>query len=188
MEGYSPTFPQEKTYIHTDRKYYAPEEIIWFQAYLSTGRYNEPSPLSNNIYVELYSSEKLLIDHKLVRADGEFGNGSFDLPDSLQSGSYVLRAYTNWMRNFDKAFFFEGGNLVLGVALKAIDASGKGVDISGIRYDNEGMAVGKITRYSLELVYSLRQLASGKEVVRAKTTFSTFNYEQKCKRFNSVRV
>ncbi len=176
MEDYSATFPQEKTYIHTDRKYYAPGETIWFQAYLSAGRYNEPSPLSNNIYVELYSSEKLLIDHKLVRVDGGFGNGSFDLPDSLQSGSYVLRAYTNWMRNFDKAFFFEkelvvvggdpavvsentaesidlqffpeGGNLVVDVpskvAFKAIDTSGRGIDVSGAIYDNEGLQVARL--------------------------------------------
>ncbi len=173
---FSAAFPQEKAYIHTDRKYYAPGETVWFQAYLSAGRYNEPSPLSNNIYVELYSSEKLLIDHKLVRADIGFGNGSFDLPDSLQSGSYVLRAYTNWMRNFDKAFFFEkelvvigddpakvpeniaegidlqffpeGGNLVAGVpskvAFKAIDTSGRGIDVSGGIYDNEGTEVSRL--------------------------------------------
>ncbi len=177
LSAYTEALPQEKTYIHTDRKYYAPGETVWFQAYLSAGKFNEPSPLSNNIYVELYSSEKRLIDQKLVRADGGFGNGAFNLSDSLQSGSYVLRAYTNWMRNFNKAFFFEkeliviandpaitpvsttandidlqffpeGGNLVQGVpnqvAFKAIDASGKGVPVSGTVYDNDGLEIAQL--------------------------------------------
>ncbi len=114
LNTYTANFPQEKTYIHTDRKYYAPGETIWFQAYISAGRFNEPSLLSNNIYVELFSSEKSLIDKKLVRVDGGFGNGAFTLSDSLQAGSYVLRAYTNWMRNFDNAFFFEKELVVIG--------------------------------------------------------------------------
>ena len=107
LEIYNAQFPQEKVYLHTDRKYYAAGEAIWFQSYLTAAYYHEPSPFSNNVYVELYNSSKELIDEKLIRSEKGFGKGVIDLPEDLQAGSYVLRAYTNWMRNFPDAFFFE---------------------------------------------------------------------------------
>ena len=35
------------------------------------------------------------------------GNGSFMLPLTLNSGNYVVRAYTSWMKNFSPEFYFE---------------------------------------------------------------------------------
>src|SRR5690606_11826676 len=38
---------------------------------------------------------------------GGSGNGSLILPSSVNSGHYTVRAYTNWMKNFSSAYFFE---------------------------------------------------------------------------------
>ena len=100
-------YPQEKVYLHTDRKYYASGESIWFQSYLTAGFLHEPSPFSANIYVELYSERDSLIAEKLIFSDSGYGQGVIDIPQSLEGGNYILRAYTNWMRNFDQSFFFE---------------------------------------------------------------------------------
>ncbi len=35
-----------------------------------------------------------------------FGIGDFHLSDTLPEGLYQIRAYTNWMQNFDEAFYF----------------------------------------------------------------------------------
>jgi hypothetical protein len=35
-----------------------------------------------------------------IRLDNGSGGGGFRLPDSLNTGEYTLRAYTNWMKNF----------------------------------------------------------------------------------------
>ncbi len=43
------------------------------------------------------------------------------------------------------------------------------------------IAVTEISKYSFDLFYSLRQLASEKEIARGKTTIVTFDYEQKKK-------
>src|SRR5699024_2630490 len=35
------------------------------------------------------------------------GAGSFYLPMTLESGEYIVRAYTNWMKNFGAQNFYE---------------------------------------------------------------------------------
>lgn len=114
LNEYNSRFPLEKVYLHTDRKHYAPGEPIWFQAYVLAGYFHEPSPLSNNLYVSLYKSDKSLVDQQLVRVDMGAGHGMMELPEDLEGGSYVLRAYTQWMRNFDEDYFFEKELIVLG--------------------------------------------------------------------------
>lgn len=98
--------PQEKVYIHTDRQTYAAGETIWLKAYLTAGPFHIPSSLSATIYVELIDSEgELILQHKLFTPDG-FASGQLELSDSIRSGNYLLRAYTNWMRNSGEEYFF----------------------------------------------------------------------------------
>ncbi len=41
-----------------------------------------------------------------VHLENGCGNGSFFIPTTINSGSYILRAYTSWMKNFDENYFF----------------------------------------------------------------------------------
>jgi hypothetical protein len=97
----------EKVYLHTDRETYAGNEDIWFKAYLVNGQTNVLTTTSNNLYVELISPGARIISHKLIRLDNGLGKGDFHLEDSLPAGTYRLRAYTSWMRNFGDNFIFE---------------------------------------------------------------------------------
>ncbi|MBN3580801.1 TonB-dependent receptor plug domain-containing protein [Algoriphagus aestuarii] len=98
--------PIEKVYVHLDRSYYAPGETIWFKSYLTAGPFHQPSSLSTTIYVELIDTETEIIQHhKLFSPDG-FASGHINLPDTLSNGNYLLRAYTNWMRNSGEEYFF----------------------------------------------------------------------------------
>ncbi|WP_316783688.1 hypothetical protein [Pedobacter frigiditerrae] len=97
----------EKTYLHTDRNYYSSGEDIWFSAYLVNGKSTSLTNTSNNLYVELIDPNAELIERKLIRMDAGLGNGDFKLKDTLQSGWYNIRAYTNWMHNFGNDFVFQ---------------------------------------------------------------------------------
>lgn len=44
------------------------------------------------------------------------GQGDFTLGDSISAGTYHLRAYTNWMKNFGTHFFFEKDITVVAIA------------------------------------------------------------------------
>jgi MG2 domain. len=99
--------PFEKVYLHLDRPYYSAGEDIWIKAYLVNAVTNELSDSSNNLNVELLSPGSKIIKRLILRLDNGVGAGDFHLGDSIASGNYVIRAYTNWMRNFGDIFFFK---------------------------------------------------------------------------------
>lgn len=113
LEEYSSQFPHEKVYVHTDRDVYGAGERIWLKSYLTVGAFNQPSPISNNVHLELYAPDKSLISKTLLKSIDGFSAGSIDLLPGLSPGSYLLRGYTNWMLNFDKDFLFEKEIVIL---------------------------------------------------------------------------
>ncbi len=102
--------PQEKLYVQLDKSFYVAGENIWFKAYLVDAKLHIPdSAVSKVLYVELLNTNKeVLIRHMLYSPAG-ISYGDFQLPDSLPQGKYLIRAYTNYMKNLDHDFFFYKG-------------------------------------------------------------------------------
>ncbi|MDJ1473676.1 hypothetical protein [Xanthocytophaga flava] len=104
---YSSQTLQEKLFVHIDRPFYLVGETIWFKVYAIDGASHQPLDLSKVAYIELLDRENnAVVQTKLSLADAK-GNGTVVLPASLNSGYYVLRAYTNWMKNFSADYYFE---------------------------------------------------------------------------------
>ncbi|RYF25881.1 MAG: hypothetical protein EOO42_02830 [Flavobacteriales bacterium] len=101
------TYPQEKVHLHTDKPYYAVGEDIWLKAYLVTAEKNEASLLSAVLYVDLIDSKNTIKKKLTLPVDKGLASGNLNLVDSLSSGMYRIRAYTNYMRNYDQNLFFE---------------------------------------------------------------------------------
>lgn len=97
----------EKVYLHTDRELYAAGDTIWYKAYLTDAQTGGLTTTSANLYIEVISPADSLISRQTILLKGGAANGDYTLPGLLTSGNYRLRAYTNWMRNFDEAFIFE---------------------------------------------------------------------------------
>jgi hypothetical protein len=98
----------EKVYLHLDRPVYGTGETIWFSGYIVDGLRHRPDSLSKILYVELLSPQRRLVARRTLRvAEVGLANGDIELDDSLRAGTYVLRAYTNWMRNAGPNFFYE---------------------------------------------------------------------------------
>jgi TonB-dependent SusC/RagA subfamily outer membrane receptor len=108
----------EKVYLHIDRDCYLPGDIIWFKAYLIDASFGLLSSQSNNLHVELISPTARIIDSQIIRLNEGLGNGDFKIPFNLKPGRYLLRAYTNYMRNFNDQIFFKKD-------ISIIDSSGK---------------------------------------------------------------
>lgn len=113
LTAFSLKNPQEKIFIHFDKPNYSTGETIWFKSYLVDAYSNEPITLSKVVYVELLNSTLKTIDKKTLRVEKGGAAGEFLLPDSLSPGTYHVRAYTNWMRNYDAAFFYRNSFKVL---------------------------------------------------------------------------
>jgi hypothetical protein len=104
---YASTKP-EKVYLQLDRPVYGTGETIWFSAYIVDGLRHRPDSLSKILYVELLSPQRRLVARRTLRVEpGGLANGDIELDDSLRAGTYLLRAYTNWMRNGAPNLFYQ---------------------------------------------------------------------------------
>lgn len=100
--------PLEKVYIHTDRNFYNIGETLWYKAYLTSAYTTVLNSNSKILYVELVSPDSKIIARNNTFLNYGLGNGDMVLSDSIgvKPGTYQLRAYTNYMRNFDTDFVF----------------------------------------------------------------------------------
>jgi len=97
-------FPQEKVYLLLNKDQFAAGDNIWFKAFVFDA-YSR-STISTTLFVELYDSNRKLIDKKLIPLYNSEGEGNFALPDDLKENTYYIRAYTTWMTNFSEDFQF----------------------------------------------------------------------------------
>ena len=69
--------------------------------------FNKPFSLSKVAYVEILNRESKPVSQGKILLQQGIGSGSFFIPLYLPSGSYKIRAYTNWMKNHGPEYFFE---------------------------------------------------------------------------------
>ncbi len=106
-------YPQEKVHLHHDKPYYAIGEDIWIKGYVVTAEKNEPSLLSAVLYVDLIDQTNVIKKKAKLAVINGMAYGNISLVDSLSPGNYRIRAYTNYMRNYDDGFFFQK-NITIG--------------------------------------------------------------------------
>lgn len=107
LNSYSEKNFQEKIFVHTDKSFYVPGEIIWFKAYVVDAIEHKPVDISKVAYLEILDqANKVVIQAKIELVNGS-GSGSLLIPVSVTTGNFTLRAYTRWMRNFSAEYYFE---------------------------------------------------------------------------------
>ncbi len=97
----------EKIYLQLDGKVYSTENIIWFKCIVTNAATHVPSALSNILYVELIGEDETVFETKLIKLDNGIGQGYFYLNSQLPGGTYMVRAYTNWNKNFGNDFMYK---------------------------------------------------------------------------------
>ena len=118
LEKWNSNMLQEKVFVSTDKTFYVTGEIIWFKVF-KTDAQNLPNDFSKVVYIEVMSGDKAVLQGKIGIEEGT-GNGSFFIPASLGSGNYILRAYTNWMKNFSPDLFFHSKLTIINPMKKPI--------------------------------------------------------------------
>jgi hypothetical protein len=107
FQQYSRQALTEQLFLHLDRPAYVAGETLWLKAYAVDGTYHRPLAMSKVAYVEvLDAAQRPVLQAKIALAQA-MGQGSFELPTELATGRYVVRAYTNWMKNAGPDFYFQ---------------------------------------------------------------------------------
>ncbi len=107
LEKFRKSYPQEKIHLHLDKPYYSIGDTIYFKAYVVNAERNRPTAISNILYVDVIDEQKRIRQTLRRPITDGISWGTVELADSLSEGNYRIRAYTNWMRNFDEAYFFD---------------------------------------------------------------------------------
>ncbi len=105
MGVYADQFQQEKVHFHFDKSVYNKGDIIWYKAYLMAG--TDLSDYSKNFYVDWYDAAGKLLKHAAAPVFEASAKGQFQVPANYEGQLIHVKAYTQWMLNFDTSFLYE---------------------------------------------------------------------------------
>ncbi len=97
---------REKLYLQTDKPYYSAGDTLWFRGFLVDAATMQPLNASRYIYVELIDQRDTVVYRSKIINGGTGFHNCMALAPHLPPGDYLLRAYTQWMRNTGEDFFF----------------------------------------------------------------------------------
>lgn len=98
---------QQKVYLHLDRPYYRSGDEVWFKAYITNQAGRPTTHPFENLTVELVSKQGQVVNHVKLQTQTSWATGSMLLADTLPTGMYRLRAYTQHMYTTKSRLFFE---------------------------------------------------------------------------------
>ncbi|AOW21317.1 hypothetical protein [Urechidicola croceus] len=98
--------PREIAYLHLNKSTYIKGEYLGFSGYVLDKSSKRLSGLTTNLYCVISDKEEKVIKSKLVRVENGITNDLFELDSLFTSGEYIIKAYTNWMKNFNEQNFY----------------------------------------------------------------------------------
>ncbi len=100
--------PIEKLYLQIDKPYYTLGDTLHFKSYLLNADFLTRSARSGLLYIELDNAANKMVKQVMVPITSGISWGDMALDEmEISEGSYTLRAYTNWMRNFGEDYIFK---------------------------------------------------------------------------------
>lgn len=106
FEEYILKYPQQKVYLHLDHEEYETGSTIWYKAYVFDDTKKLPDIRTKNLYIELVSPTKNVIMNRLLKIEKGMAYGDFPVQDTIGTGLYMIRAYTNSMRSSGRDYLF----------------------------------------------------------------------------------
>lgn len=106
ISAYNTLHQSEKIFIHTDKWNYNKEDTLRFKAYVFDAAMAATNK-SGLMYIEIADANNRVINRNQVALNYGVGWGNIILnTPRYNEGTYTLRAYTNWMRNFDEHYIY----------------------------------------------------------------------------------
>ncbi len=117
LEKWASANPVEKAWLHFDRSAYTAGETAWFKAYLASDYL--PDTMSTTLYVQLLNRNLTIVANAVVPVLLAGSNGQLELPDTLTTGMYTIRAFTPSMMAQAPDFIFKKQVYIYGKAARS---------------------------------------------------------------------
>ena len=124
-EAQSPVGP-ERFRLLSDRPVYVTGETVRVSAFNLSEDPVQPPGLSKLFYLELISSDGVSLRQSKVPLKASGASGALEIPVDLPSGTYYLKGYTRWMRNFGPDCYAYLGIRIVNPHRREILPAGKG--------------------------------------------------------------
>ncbi len=98
---------QEKVFVETNLEQFTMGDTIWFKATITDAIKHLPAVDEKLFYIDLVSPENKVVYHQVYNIFAGFSGGYLPIKNDFSYGSYKLIAYTNFMKNFPKEYFFQ---------------------------------------------------------------------------------
>ncbi|MEP5934869.1 MAG: hypothetical protein ABJ218_07100 [Winogradskyella arenosi] len=97
---------REIVYLHLNKSTYVTGEDIGFTAYVLDKKVKKPSFITTNLYVSIEDENHNVLEQKLIKVVDGIASNIFETDSLFSTGNYKIKAYTNWMLNFNEKNYF----------------------------------------------------------------------------------
>jgi len=164
---------KEIIFLNTDKRIYLSGEEIWVSIKNVNAYSHKLSVLSKIAYVELYSNEKKsAVVKKMIRLSEGMGSAVIQIPPGLESGYYMLRAYTIWMKNFSKSHYSTCIIPIVNPLVKTFEFTSDVLDFKF--YPESGQLVPGIPNRIFYSILSQNEIKSGIVIDKDNNLITTF--------------
>lgn len=88
----------EQIYVQLNQELFLSGDTLWAGIQVLEAQTGRPSQLSNVAYFEIWADGSAIVRQRVI-LDRSAAMAAISLPADLRSGTYLVRAYTRWMRN-----------------------------------------------------------------------------------------
>ena len=165
LNSYLSRTSNEKLFVHLSRPDPVTGELLWFSVFSLDQQSHQPLMISSVAYAELIDASGNSVLKTRIPLSGGRGQGSIYLPATLNTGTYLFRCYTSWMKNTDSQWWYNQSVTVINT-VKASDQPEKVVsqNLKASLFPEGGQRVAGLTsRVALQVVnqYGTGIAASG---------------------------
>ncbi len=97
---------QEQVYLHTNTTLVFVGEYLYYTLYCLKENTGQLSNVSKVAYIKLINQDKEVVLNYKIKLKTGIGDSNFFVPSSIPSGNYKLIAYTQWMLNNGRNYFY----------------------------------------------------------------------------------
>jgi len=96
------SLPREIIYLHLNKTDFLQGEQLGFKAYVLDKHSQRPSLKTSNLYVQILDMDNNVFQEKLLQVKQGVTHGTFRIDSTFTNNNYIVKAFTNWSRNFEE--------------------------------------------------------------------------------------